>query len=485
MTWVAQKLHVPPPFARSSGRLTSVREEQGDELCLGERTFSTPEGLAHIATTVIKAQEAETPEKRQAVADDLVAALGSFPSKTMIVGLIESEGPSTQAVVASPDEALTSPDTLGIYEFVQKLGSSPSIKEQAKAFPSSYHQVGPFDPEGKTDAVRLPGVHTLDSLHTALAEGGQLNNDEMIAELVNSLPEGERAIMLIGGPSSAGKSTLIRRLEELAPDRDLVKIEGDNYFMDVDDSRYPTRPDGTYYWDHYDVLDHELVKKNFQELITQGETMVPVYDFRAIHGTPEDWEYPFTGVRTGYQKVCLGHDDILVFDSLHATNSDLMEDFAAQGLPVVAVYLDTPSSNDRLVRRIVRDYHHRGGQTPAQTLAIWDGSVRPGEVDFVRPSMKALDVSRDVFSLSHFEAEPRLNRAQIEARSQALADYGLMPEYETYKLRPDQIPAFARSEEIRFQAVLAKAEADQAEINKARKGLALIRSAPKYQGEIS
>lgn len=432
--------------------------------------------LEHIVTTSVKPEDIDTPEERTEVSKELIALMREYPHASMAVGVVTGQTES-QAIVASRADAVGTEDTVGVYEFVQRIGNSPSIKAQARAYPTSYQTVQPFDKQGLTDLVRLPGAHDPETLTEALAEGGATNNQAMLEELISSLPKGKRGVLLIGGPSGAGKSHLIRNLRELAGDRNLVTIEGDNYFRDVDDPDYPRLDNDQHYFDHYNALDQATMKANFQSLIEEGQARVPIYDFGAIHGQEQDWDQPVRGVRVGYRDLELNQDDILVFDSLHATNSDLTGYLREKGLPVVSVYLDTPSANDRLVRRIVRDYHHRGGITPEQSMEFWDNTTRLGETEFIRPSMKDLDPVKDVFLITEFEGEPHISRSEISKRSEAMKNEGLMPEYEAYNRPANRMDRHALKVKAEFIAILADRNSSEEAKEKARKGLDMLEQA--------
>ncbi|MBI3927643.1 MAG: hypothetical protein HY319_19040 [Armatimonadetes bacterium] len=462
--------------------------EPQDRVEFGDRqparhTLPAP-GLEHIRLAAVDPAEVATPEGRQAVADQLVAAMRAWPSATAVVGVVPTSSTATDLIVAGPPNAVQDAALAGVYEVNQRLCSSKFIKENAKAYPSEYHPVTSYDPQGKTDRIRIPGPHNLSTVGRALLEGRQPNQEDMIAELIDRLPKGQRAVVLLPGPSGAGKSTLLEKMSQMSGGRDIVPLQGDMYFLDVDDSNYPRNKDGSHYWDHRDVMDRELLKQNLSDLVTTGEADVPVYDFRAKR--PGGWRLPdinITGMREPNPRhVTLGQDDILVLDSLHAADPDVVGHLESLGLPRASVYVDTPSSDDRLMRRIVRDYHHRGGQTPEQTLEIWDKTTWPGEVEFVRPTMKTLDPARDLVLISSFPAEPRLTRAELEEKQRVMNHYGLMPEYDTYKVPADRLDELALAEETRFSKILAESSDDN-ERAKAEKGLRLLRSAPGYQGE--
>jgi uridine kinase len=468
--------------AHSSARNLVERSKTRPRTCQdtfqsGDRSFFTPASLPHVATTAYTPDEVDSAQERREVAQQMLSVMKEYPHKTMIVGVVESAQRQTDVIVAGPEDSVSRDDTVGVYEFLQRTGSSPSVKHLSRAFPSSYTEVTAFDPDGLTDRVRLPGPLLAETVGNLLQQGGRTNNQEMLSELIDQLPKGERGVVLIGGPSGSGKSYLIRRLQELAGDRNLVTIEGDNYFRDVDDPNYPKLENGNHYFDHFEALDSEGLKTNIEQLIEDGKAKIPIYDFGAVRGDPEDWDLPVKGIRVGYRDVALDQDDILVIDSLHAANPKVQRHLREAELPVVSVYLDTPSANDRLVRRIVRDYHHRGGITPEQSLQFWDQTTRRGETEFIRPSMKAVDPAQGVFLITSFEGEPHINRPKIEARSSALKEHGLMPEYEAYNVPAEQMGPHAKEVEQGFRDVLADPESTSQERAKAEKGLELIEAA--------
>lgn len=275
----------------------------------------------------------------------------------------------------------------------------------------------------------------------------------------------------------------------------MLKIEGDNYFRDIDDPDYPFRaPDGeiqtqeqlgahadgsglTRFWDHYDVLDHDLLMQNMTELIENGKTQQPIYNFLGTKGSEEAWDaaYPFRGVREGSKEIELGGDGILVLDNIHAGNPEIVEHFRQLGVPFFSVFMDTPNVNDRLVRGIVRDADSRS-LSPSETLGAWDGTTRPGEKSFIYPGLKALDPARDIVYLSTFGAEPHVDRATIEHKAELIEKFGLQPDYHHFTLADDEFPTEAKKAEAEYEKILAEST-DPAERAKIGKRLERLRAA--------
>jgi len=174
--------------------------------------------------------------------------------------------------------------------------------------------------------------------------------------------------------------------------------------------------------------------------------------------------------------VDMGADDILVIDSLHATNKDLISKLDALDLPHSSVYLDSEEGNVRLLRRMVRDFDSRG-RSPQQTLSDWDNTTFPGEVNFVRPTLMQLDPAQDVFITNKFPKDQALSREEIDHKVGEQAKYGLTPTYEAFATPDTGLPAFTQTEKQRFEAVLSNPASSDADRAKAQKGLDLLKSA--------
>ncbi len=228
-------------------------------------------------------------------------------------------------------------------------------------------------------------------------------------------------IVLISGPTSAGKTTFSKRLsiQLLASGIFPVTIGMDNYFVNREDT--PRDEQGDYDYESLGALDLPLFHRDIGQLLN-GETIVrPHYDFH-------------TGRREWGDELTIGKDNIIVIEGIHGLNPLL-----AKKIPPARVYrifisaltqinLDkhnrVPTTDTRMLRRIVRDAATRGYMA-AETISRWH-SVRRGEKRHIFPYQHNADIffnSALVYELSVLSklAQPLLlqvdpgSRERIEA----------------------------------------------------------------------
>lgn len=423
------------------------------------------------------------PQARQILAEEMLQYLGAFPSATAVITVAPGETAS-EVMVANRPDAVAQAKLAGVYQVVQHLASSDSVKENARRYPSSFQAVKAENADKTVHSLRLPGPQTAATVAASLSEGGKPMQYEQLRNLIHNLPQG-RIALLVPGPSAAGKSGVASKIAEFAKEvgRNTVDLMGDMYFKDVDQPDYPKTATGSHYWDHVEFMDIAKLKSDIGDLVGKGEAETPVYNFQDVR--PGGWRMPTTV--TGFreekpQHMEMGPNDILVIDSLHAANEEIVEHLEGMGLPHATVYLDSPSSDDRLLRRLVRDYESRGGRLPHESFDIWDLTTWPGERDFVRPTILQLDPAQDVFLITKFPKDLGLDRAQLEQRSKEMAEYGIPPSYEAYGAKVEDLPALARKEESRLAAIVADEKADPKDKSRAQTALDRLRKAPKYRG---
>lgn len=194
-------------------------------------------------------------------------------------------------------------------------------------------------------------------------------------------------VVTISGPTSAGKTTFSKRLAIQLMARGIypVAIGMDNYFVNREDT--PRDERGEYDYEIIDALDLPLFRKHVRMLL-DGETIKqPIYNFH-------------TGRREEGDDLSIGPDHVLLIEGIHGLNPRLTE-----GIPAEAVYrvfisaftqlnLDkhnrVPTTDTRLLRRIVRDAARRG-YSAADTIGRWP-SVRRGEKRYIFPNQNYADV---------------------------------------------------------------------------------------------
>lgn len=201
-------------------------------------------------------------------------------------------------------------------------------------------------------------------------------------------PENPVKLVLITGPSSSGKSTVCKRLSVQLKACGLhpISFSTDDYFVNRVDT--PKLPDGSYDFDNFDTVDHEYLQKDLVKLLNGEEVEVPEYNF--VTGRRE-----FNG-----KNLKLGERSVLLIEGLHALNPRLTEKvpdkekFRIFINTITSISLDChnciPTSDNRLLRRIVRDYL-KGAFTARESIANWP-NVRRAEVKWIYPFQESADV---------------------------------------------------------------------------------------------
>ena len=210
---------------------------------------------------------------------------------------------------------------------------------------------------------------------------------EIAEEITRRFQEGVR-VVLISGPSSSGKTTFRKRLEIqllvnlLRP----MGISLDDYFVDRD--KTPLDEHGEKDYESLYALDLDLFEQHMLRLMQGEEVELPFYNF-------------VTGKRE-YRKNFLKMTDnsILIVEGIHGLNPELTAHIPPEKIfkvyvsALTTISLDDhnwiPASDNRLIRRIVRDYRYRG-YSAEQTISRWD-SVRRGEEKWIFPFQENADV---------------------------------------------------------------------------------------------
>lgn len=201
-------------------------------------------------------------------------------------------------------------------------------------------------------------------------------------------PENPVKLVLITGPSSSGKSTVCKRLSVQLKACGLhpISFSTDDYFVNRIDT--PKLPDGSYDFDNFDTVDHEYLQKDLVKLLAGEEVEVPEYNF--VTGRRE-----FNG-----KNLKLGERSVLLIEGLHALNPRLTdkvpekEKFRIFINTITSISLDChnciPTSDNRLLRRIVRDYL-KGAFSARESIANWP-NVRRAEVKWIYPFQENADI---------------------------------------------------------------------------------------------
>jgi uridine kinase len=218
-------------------------------------------------------------------------------------------------------------------------------------------------------------------------------------------------LVLLAGPSSSGKTTTCKRLsiQLLANGIKPLQISLDDYFVDREHT--PKDDKGEYDYESIYALNLKLINDQFNTLFRGEEIELPKYNFQT--GRSE---------KSG-QKLRMQPNNVLVVEGIHALNPELTAQIPeAQKYRVYVSALTTillddhnyiPTTDNRLLRRIIRDYKYRGVNAQ-ETIHRWP-SVRAGENKWIFPYQENADVmfnSAMLFELAVIkqQAEPLLEQ---------------------------------------------------------------------------
>jgi len=216
-------------------------------------------------------------------------------------------------------------------------------------------------------------------------------HDRKIAELAGMITakQNPARIILIAGPSSSGKTTFTKKLALSLKSAGLKPqlISLDDYYKER--SKVPLDEEGNPDFEVLEALDIDIFNQNLKDLLAGEETEIPIFDFKRVGGR----------LKQG-RKIQLDEDGILLFEGIHGLNPNLtpgLEKDKAFRIYISALTqlnLDDhdriPTTDNRLIRRIVRDHQFRS--YPAiDTLKMWP-SVRRGERKHIFPYQGSADV---------------------------------------------------------------------------------------------
>lgn len=261
------------------------------------------------------------------------------------------------------------------------------------------------------------GVDTVGALNEEITSGN-INHlillqeglqEKVLSDIADEIVSEKKRVILIAGPSSSGKTTFSHRLSIQLEIAGLKPhpISLDDYFLDREQS--PKDEFGNYNFETIASLDVELLSEHLNQLLAGKKISLPTYNF--VTGKRE-----YRG-----KELQIGEKDVLVLEGIHGLNGALtagIEEKSKYKIYVSAlsqINLDEhnriPSSDGRLLRRIVRDAMTRGNDA-CSTISRWD-SVRRGEEENIFPYQEEADImfnSAQIYELAVLKqyAEPLL-----------------------------------------------------------------------------
>ncbi len=224
---------------------------------------------------------------------------------------------------------------------------------------------------------------------TELIKVAEALQEKKIALLADTIAKGlgKIRIVLISGPSSSGKTTFSKRLsiQLLALGIRPIAISMDDYFLER--GQTPRDEKGEFDYESLYALDLDLFNRDLHNILEGQEVEIPSFNFTL--GTKE-----YKG-----NKIKLTPQNILILEGIHALNPELLKNVPAEAQfklyisALTAISLDKhnriPTTDNRLIRRIIRDSRYRG-TSAKETIARWE-SVRAGEDKWIFPFQENAD----------------------------------------------------------------------------------------------
>lgn len=218
-------------------------------------------------------------------------------------------------------------------------------------------------------------------------------------------------LVLLAGPSSSGKTTSCKRLSIQLAVNGLkpLQISLDDYF--VDREKTPKDASGEYDYESIYALDLDLINEQFNALFRGEEVELPKYDFQSGKS------------KKSGNKLKMNDNNVLVVEGIHALNPELTahipqeQKFRVYASALTTILLDNhnyiPTTDNRLLRRIIRDYKYRG-VSAQETIHRWP-SVRAGENKWIFPFQENADAMLNTAMLYELaviktQAEPLLQQ---------------------------------------------------------------------------
>lgn len=215
-----------------------------------------------------------------------------------------------------------------------------------------------------------------------------INIIDSIAEFIINAAPGNKALML-AGPSSSGKTTTAAKLCESINRKGIhaIRISLDDFYLDREHT--PVDEFGNPDFECVESLDVPLMKECVRKMMTEGECVLPRFDFKKK-------------MRTDGEYIKLSGNNIVIIEGMHALNPQITNCLpdektlkvycsVKQGiLSSPTRYFITPHEL-RLTRRIVRDSQFRNS-TAEQTMNMWP-SVRRGEIKYIHPNKGFADIT--------------------------------------------------------------------------------------------
>lgn len=275
------------------------------------------------------------------------------------------------------------------------------------------------------------GIRTVGDFNQAIEAGhatdiiniSEALQEKKIAQIAEDIANRQGVkLVLLAGPSSSGKTTSCKRLSIQLAVNGLkpLQISLDDYFVDRD--RTPKDDNGEYDFESIYALNLDLLNEQFNALFRGEEVELPKYDFPSGKS-----------VKSG-KKLKMEPNNVLVVEGIHALNPELTAHIPQEQIyrvyasALTTILLDNhnyiPTTDNRLLRRIIRDYKYRG-VSAQETIHRWP-SVRAGENKWIFPYQENADAMFNTamlyeLSVIKMQAEPLLQQVPENCEEHAEA----------------------------------------------------------------
>ena len=275
------------------------------------------------------------------------------------------------------------------------------------------------------------GIRTVGDFNQAIEAGhatdiiniSEALQEKKIANIAEDIANRQGVkLVLLAGPSSSGKTTSCKRLSIQLAVNGLkpLQISLDDYFVDRD--KTPKDDNGEYDFESIYALDLDLLNEQFNALFRGEEVELPKYDFPSGKS-----------VKSG-KKLKMEPNNVLVVEGIHALNPELTAHIPQEQIyrvyasALTTILLDNhnyiPTTDNRLLRRIIRDYKYRG-VSAQETIHRWP-SVRAGENKWIFPYQENADAMFNTamlyeLSVIKMQAEPLLQQVPENCEEHAEA----------------------------------------------------------------
>ena len=367
----------------------------------------TADDVARIRCRMQEIIDADTPIRRRMVTAEEAIRLFSEKGDMSKVKLLKGQGKLYTVYYQIDDfidyfygALLTSTSEVYLFDLVAysdgMLLRVPSREDPGQLCPMPRQQKM-FDVfKEHHEWQNIIGLRTVGDLNDAVDKGfatdiinvNEALQEKKIARIADQIAaRHDVKLVLLAGPSSSGKTTTCKRLsiQLLTCGLKPLQISLDDYFIDRD--KTPLDANGEYDYEGIHALNIDLINEQFNALFKGEEIELPRYNFQA--GKSE---------KSG-KRLKLGPNDIVVVEGIHALNPELtaqipeQQKFRVYVSALTTILLDEhnyiPTTDNRLLRRIIRDYKYRG-VSAQESIHRWP-SVRAGEERWIFPYQENAD----------------------------------------------------------------------------------------------